>query len=256
MLHSLQNRVHTASGFGTPVQRVLRSGLSVLALSVASSAWGQAVSSVDHFAREWLEHSLATAPITSPNALPLRPEVVVGSLDPRLQLAPCARVEPYLPQGAQLWGRTRIGLKCVEGPIAWNVFLPITIKAWGPGWVVRRTIQANAPITTADVELVAQVDWADQRATVLPNLEQWQGMLAAYTLMPGHVLRENNIRQPQAFGAGSQVRVVALGQGFQLMVSGEAMTNGYIGQTARIKLENGKVVSGKVRTGGSVEVAI
>ena len=240
------------------VQSCVRSGLAALIVTVGTTgaAWAQSGSAVDHFAREWLEQSLATAPIKSPNALPLRPEVVVGSLDPRLQLAPCARVEPYLPQGAQLWGRSRIGLKCVEGPVAWNVFLPVTVKAWGPGWVVKRTIQANAPITTADVELVAQVDWADQRASVLPNLEQWQGMLAAYTLMPGHVIRENNVRQPQVFGAGSQVRVVATGQGFQLTSSGEAMTNGYVGQVARIKLDNGKVVSGKVRTGGSVEVAI
>lgn len=224
--------------------------------TLAATAWAQTGTSVDHFAREWLEQNIATAPITSPGALPLRPEVVVGALDPRLQLAPCARVEPYLPKGTQLWGRSRIGLKCVEGPVAWNVFLPVTVKAWGPGWVVRKTVQANATITAADVELVSEVDWADQRTAVLSDIEQWQGMQAAYTLMPGHVLRENHVRPPQVFGAGSQVRVVAAGQGFQLNASGQAMTNGYVGQVARVKLDNGKVVSGKVRTGGSVEVSI
>jgi flagella basal body P-ring formation protein FlgA len=234
----------------------VRAGLGVLGVALSGVVWAQSGTSVDHFAREWLEHSLASAPIAAPGSLPLRPEVVLGSLDPRLQLAPCARVEPYLPKGTQLWGRSRIGLKCVEGPVAWNVFLPVTVKAWGPGWVVRRTVQANATVTAADVELVAEVDWADQRTAVLSDIEQWQGMQAAYTLMPGHVLRENNVRPPQAFGAGSQVRVVAAGQGFQLNASGQAMTNGYVGQVARVKLENGKVVSGKVRSGGSVEVAI
>ena len=238
-------------------RRAMRMGVAAAVLTVGFSgtAFSQSAGAVDHFAREWLEQSMAST-MKSAGSLPLRPEVIVGSLDPRLQLAPCARVEPYLPTGAQLWGRSRIGLKCVEGPVAWNVFLPVTVKAWGPGWVVRRTIQANAPVTAADVELVAEVDWADQKVPVLTQIDQWQGMIAAYTLMPGHVMRENNVRAAQAFGAGSQVRVVATGPGFQLNASGEAMTNGYVGQVARIKLENGKIVSGKVRTGGSVEVAI
>ncbi|GAB4088328.1 flagella basal body P-ring formation protein FlgA [Hydrogenophaga soli] len=211
--------------------------------------------SLDHFAREWVDQAMASAP-TSQGGITLRPEVVMGTLDPRLQLAPCARVEPYLPRGTQLWGRSRIGLKCVEGPVAWNVFLPITVKAWGPAWVVKRTVPANTPVTLADVEQVAEVDWADHRSAVLPQLEQWQGMLAAYTLTPGQPLRENSVRAPQAFGAGSQVKIVATGPGFQLTASGQAMTTGYVGQVARVKLENGKVLTGKVRPEGSVEVNI
>ena len=34
----------------------------------------------------------------------------MGSLDPRLKLAPCNQVEPHLPAGTRLWGRSRIGL--------------------------------------------------------------------------------------------------------------------------------------------------
>lgn len=227
-------------------------GLAFVSLLLPLASHGQ---SLDHFAREWVDQAMASAP-TSQGGVKLRPEVVMGTLDPRLQLAPCARVEPYLPTGTQLWGRSRIGLKCVEGPVAWNVFLPITVKAWGPAWVVKRTVPANAPVTLADVEQVAEVDWADNRSAVLPQLEQWQGMLAAYTLTPGQTIRENSVRAPQAFGAGSQVKVVAVGPGFQLSASGQAMTTGYVGQVARVKLENGKVLTGKVRPEGSVEVNI
>ena len=55
--------------------------------------------------QRWLDDALARNPSS---ALPLRMEVSVGSLDSRLRLAPCARVEPYLPVGARLWGRTRL----------------------------------------------------------------------------------------------------------------------------------------------------
>src|SRR5947209_20275302 len=33
-----------------------------------------------------------------------RVDVQVGQLDPRLRLAPCQKVEPYLPAGTRLWG--------------------------------------------------------------------------------------------------------------------------------------------------------
>ena len=68
---------------------------------------------------------------------PLRLEVTVGSLDPHLRLAP-ARAELSAHRrsagGAHAWG-----LRChVEGRGAtrWNVFLPITVKAYGPAWVL------------------------------------------------------------------------------------------------------------------------
>jgi len=66
-----------------------------------------------------------------PTAGVSRVEVVVGQLDQRLRLAPCQRVEPYLPPNARLWGKSRIGLRCAQGTSNWNVYLPITIKAYG-----------------------------------------------------------------------------------------------------------------------------
>src|SRR5688572_30171507 len=69
-----------------------------------------------------------------------RVEVEVGRLDARLRLAPCQRIEPYLPANSRLWGRTRIGLRCAQGASPWNVFLPITVKVFG------RALVAAAPL--------------------------------------------------------------------------------------------------------------
>src|SRR3989344_4914921 len=66
--------------------------------------------------QRWLDDAMSR---NQASGLPLRMEVSVASLDSRLRLAPCARVEPYLPVGARLWGRTRLGLRCVEGQTAW-----------------------------------------------------------------------------------------------------------------------------------------
>ena len=42
-------------------------------------------------------------------------EIVIGEPDSRLALAPCARYEPFVPRGARLWGRSSLGVRCVEG---------------------------------------------------------------------------------------------------------------------------------------------
>lgn len=225
-----------------------------LCIGLAAPAGAQSgPGDLNHFARAWVDEALSTSVGNNPST-PLRPEVVIGNLDPRLQLAPCARIEPYLPKGTQLWGRSRIGLKCLEGPVAWNVFLPVTVKAWGPAWVIRQTVPANAVLTQADAELVPEVDWADARSPVVALPEQWIGMQAAFTLLPGQALRQNAVRPPQVFSVGTQVRVMAAGAGFELSATGQAMSAGHVGQTARVKLSNGKVISGQVNSEGAVQV--
>lgn len=229
-------------------------GMAAVAAFTLCGASAQA-QSLDHFARQWIDQALDASADMGPNT-PLRPEVVIGTLDPRLQLAPCGRIEPYLPKGTQLWGRTRIGLKCVEGPVAWNVFLPVTVKAWGPAWVVKKTVQANAILQAGDAERQNEVDWADARSPIVALPEQWQGMQAAFTLVPGQAIRQNAVKPPQAFAAGSEVKVVTSGIGFEMSATGQAMSAGLVGQPARVKLANGKVVSGVVRAEGTVYINI
>ena len=205
-------------------------------------------------AREFLNPSVAAA--TGQGAeQPLRAELVVGALDSRLRLAPCARVEPHLPAGTRLWGRARVGLRCVDGPIRWNVFLPVTVKAWGPAWVIRRPVSAGAVLTQEDAEM-AEVNWAEQSASVLATPALWVGQQAAYTLLPGQALRQHMVRALEAFSAGSQVRVTQSGTGFQVVVTGQALASGMVGQTTRVRLTSGKIVTGMVRDSQTVELAL
>ena len=49
-----------------------------------------------------------------------RVEVTLGELDPRLRLAPCNRIDPFVPPGQRLWGRSKVGLRCADGA-RWTV---------------------------------------------------------------------------------------------------------------------------------------
>lgn len=186
---------------------------------------------------------------------PLRPEVVMGTLDTRLRLAPCNQVEPHLPAGTRLWGRSRIGLRCVDGPTRWNVFVPVTVKAWGPAWVLKHPVASGATLTPDDVEM-AETDWAEHNASVLLSPALWVGRQAAYSLQPGQALRQNMVRAAPAFAAGAMVKVSSAGNGFQVVVTGEALAPGLLGQNTRVRLPGGKVVTGLVRDDQTVELGL
>lgn len=202
----------------------------------------------------FLQEALASEPAGA-QPLPLRMQVEVGALDPRLQLAPCARVEPYLPPGSRLWGRTRLGLRCVQGRVAWNVFLPVTVRAFGPAWVLRSNIP-NGAVLRAEDAVEAEVDWAAEPATVLAKPELWVGQTAARTLMAGQTLRQTMVRPPELFGAGAQVKVLAQGPGYAVTADGQALSAGGAGQTVRVRMANGRIVSGVVNGAGAVELAL
>ena len=157
--------------------------LAVTALAVLP-AQAQTTPDLGQLTQSWIDAALQQ----TPQSTPLRMEVDVGALDERLRLAPCARVEPYLPAGARLWGRSRLGLRCLEGPTRWNVFLPLTIKAYGPAWVLTSNVAMGAELTEADATQ-AEVDWAAEPASVVADPSMWVGQVASRQLIAGQTLR-------------------------------------------------------------------
>ena len=202
--------------------------------------------------QRWLDAALAQ---DQGGALPLRMEVSVGQLDPRLRLAPCARVEPHLPAGARLWGRTRLGLRCVEGAVRWNVYLPITVKAFGPAWVLAGGVAAGAVLKEGDA-IESEVDWAAESAAIVARPEAWVGLIAARPLQAGQALRQNMVRAPDLFQSGASVRVVVQGQGYAVTASGQALSAGAQGQNVRVRMSNGRFVSGIVQEDGTIEATL
>jgi flagella basal body P-ring formation protein FlgA len=215
--------------------------------ALATNAMAQAqtgnVPDFQGLAQEWLRDATTAMQPSGSNAL--RMEVKVGNLDPRLKLAPCGNVEPYLPPGARLWGRTRIGLRCVDGISRWNVSLPVTVNAYGNAWVIKGTVAAGATLTQDDVT-EAEVNWAEEASPVLRDRSLWVGHVATRGLTTGQAVRQGMIKPAQVFLAGAQVRVVAQGAGFQVSSDAQALSAGVVGQVARVRMENGRVSSGVV----------
>ena len=185
----------------------------------------------------------------------LRYEVSVGALDSRLKLAPCGNVEMYVPPGSRLWGHGRVGLRCVDGMARWNVSVPVNVKAFGNAWVIRGQVMAGNLLTQSDAVQV-EVDWAEDTNPVLADATAWLGQTATRSLSTGQVLRSGMVRPTQVFQAGTQVRVVAEGPGFQVSSDAQALSAGVVGQVARVRMDNGRVASGTVLDARTVKIEL
>jgi flagellar basal body P-ring formation protein FlgA len=184
-----------------------------------------------------------------------RLEVSVGQLDPRLRLAPCARVEPYLPDGMRLWGKARIGLRCAQGTTRWNVYLPITVKAFGGGLVITNNKAGGSVLTEADLTL-GEVDLAETGSAAMTDARLVVGRTLTQAVKPGQSLRQSHLRPRQWFAAGETVTVLAQGAGFSVSGEGQALSNGIEGQPVRVRTESGRVLTGQAVGERRVELAL
>lgn len=184
-----------------------------------------------------------------------RAEVTLGRLDPRLRLAACQRIEPYLPRNARVWGATRVGLRCVEGPTAWNVYLPVDVQVFGPGLVAAAPIPAGHVLTPADVR-EAEINLTDPRSPAVTAVDDVAGRVLSRPLAAGEPLRPSGLKSRQWFAPGDTVQVRAVAGGFAISASGEALSAGLEGQSVRVRTGNGKVVVGRPVGDKVVEVTL
>lgn len=183
----------------------------------------------------------------------LRVEVKVGRLDPRLKLAPCARIEPYLPPGAPAWGATRMGLRCTQGSKLWNVSLPVTISVYAQALVVNTNLPAGSVLEQGELS-IAEVDLSAATGPTVRQAAQAVGRTLSRNLSAGAALRQADLKPRQFFAAGETVRVIAGGTGWQVESEGEALNAGIEGQPARVRTGNGRIVNARPVADRAVEI--
>lgn len=184
-----------------------------------------------------------------------RVEVQLGQLDPRLRLAPCGRIEPYLPTGSRPWGRTRVGLRCTDGTAKWNVYLPVTVLVFARAPVLREPLPAGTELT-ADHFTEGEVDWAERTAAPIADEQAMVGRLLSRPLAAGQALRDTDLQRRVWFAAGDRVKVTALGPGFRVSTEGQALSRGLDGQPVRVRTEAGRVLTGTAVADRHVEMPL
>ncbi|MFT7774858.1 flagellar basal body P-ring formation chaperone FlgA [Roseateles sp.] len=191
----------------------------------------------------------ATAP---PNT---RVSVEIGALDARLRLAPCRQVQPYLPPGMAVWGRSRIGLRCTDGTARWNVTLPVRVAVFGRAVVASGPLPAGVNLSQEQLAM-ADIDIAAEPGAVFTDPAQLVGRTLARPLAAAEAVRAPALKSRQWFAAGETVQVLAVGAGFAVAAEAQAMSAGIEGQEVRVRFESGRVVSGRAVAERRVELAL
>ncbi|MDQ5898796.1 MAG: flagellar basal body P-ring biosynthesis protein [Pseudomonadota bacterium] len=205
-----------------------------------------------------MRERLTALPVAAEGPRPaLRVEVEPGRIDPRLRLAPCRRVEPWLPRELRLTGAPlRIGLRCVDGPVRWNVHLPVTVRLWGPGLAATADLPAGTVLQAAHLR-VAEVDWAARpQDAALVDATALEGRVLGQALAAGTPLHRSALRARRWFEAGETVRVRAHGGGYEISAQARALGPGVEDQPVQVKLDNGRIVRGTARAAQLVELAL
>lgn len=181
-----------------------------------------------------------------------RVEVSIGEVDPRLQLAPCARMEPFVPAGARLWGRTRMGVRCMEGA-NWVTYVPIEVRVHGPALVAARSLPAGKLLAPEDWQ-VAEVELTRERPGVLTEAADTRDRILVRPVGAGQPLRADQLRAAPAVSAGDLVRVTYSGTGFSVSAEGKALSSAGVGQTVRVQTGAGRILTGVAKPGRIVDV--
>ncbi|MFY8087610.1 MAG: flagellar basal body P-ring formation chaperone FlgA [Rubrivivax sp.] len=172
-----------------------------------------------------------------------RIEAQAGQPDPRLQLAPCAEVDVYLPAGHRPWGSTRVGVRCLSGSVRWNVSLPVHVKVWAPAWRTRTSLPAGTQLNSDHLER-AVTDWSAADTLPFADEKALLGRTLVRSTAAQHALRDIDLKRRQWFAVGDTIKVVARGQGYSVTADATALTPGLEGQPARARTEAGRVVNG------------
>ncbi len=184
-----------------------------------------------------------------------RIEVEVGQLAPHLKLAPCAQVLPYLPSGVRPLGRSRLGLRCVQGSARWNVFLPVTVRLWAPSLVATAALPTGTVLEARHLA-TAEVDLAERADAAIGSADHAIGRTLQRSLSAGDALRLADLKTRQLFNTGDTVRIIGTGAGYAVSSEGQAMGPGLEGQNARVRTDSGRIITGVATAERRVEVAL
>lgn len=167
-------------------------------------------------------------------------------------LAACTTLEPFMPTGARLWGRTTVGVRCA-GAKPWTLYLQAQISIEATYYLAARQIEPGAMVTAEDL-LARNGDLSNLPRAIITDPSQAVGAVALTRISAGMPLRQDLLKSASAVSIGQTVRVVAKGQDFTISSEGSVMNNASPGQQVRVKMAGGQIISGIVKDAATVQV--
>lgn len=180
--------------------------------------------------------------------------IIIKSSVPNSHLArqPCEHMEAFLPEGASIWGRFSIGVRC-HGANGWILYVPVEIAVIAQVVHTTHTISSGKQLLAQDM-VMKEVDLTRYSRDVLLDFRQVIGKMTATSVAAGQPIRQIQLRAPHVITRGQKVRLMATGKGFSVSTEGSALTNAAAGELVQIRNSTGRVISGLAHQDGYVEI--
>ncbi|WP_408004935.1 flagellar basal body P-ring formation chaperone FlgA [Pseudomonas triclosanedens] len=185
-----------------------------------------------------------------------RYEIEVARIDPRLRLAQCDRdLTQALESPAQPVGRVTVRVRC-DGSSPWTVFVPATVKLFRQVVVTTLPLKRDHVIEAADISLVER-DVGPLTQGYLTDPERVIGLKLRRPATNDQVLAPVFLEQAEAIRKGDQVVIRARTSAINVVMPGEALSDGVPGQQIRVRnLRSQRIVKARVVEPGAVEVSL
>ena len=185
--------------------------------------------------------------------LPGKADITVTPVFPR-GLAACSTLEPFLPAGSRIWGRTTVGVRC-SGERPWTLYLQARVSVMATYYTAARAVAPGEVLSAADL-IPREGDLTAMPQAIVTDPSQAVGAVTLSRLAAGLPLRTDMLRGAGAVVIGQSVHVVTAGAGFSISAEGSAMNNAAPGQQVRVKTAGGQIISGVVKDGSTVEIQL
>jgi flagellar basal body P-ring formation protein FlgA len=195
----------------------------------------------------------STAALQLP-ALTDKQRLIVGPLDPHLQLQPCDMpVKALTSPGGHMRDRISVELRC-PGTTPWHIYVPVRVVGTSSVVIAAHAIVAGSVLTDKDLR-VEQHDIPELPQGYMDDPTVVVGLTAGRPISSGAIITNQFLVAAKAVQRGQTVTLVADTGGMSVRMAGRALTDGLVNQRVRVvNISSGKIVEGVARSEQIVEI--
>lgn len=185
---------------------------------------------------------------------PGKVNIEIQPLDNRIRVADCDLMEAFNVQGARLWGKTHIGVRCLQSATKpWTLYVQADVQVWGEYAVIGLPVSQGSPVQASDV-VMQTGDLTKLPSGIITDVSMLEGKKASLNMPLGTVLRPELLKAMPVIMQGQMVQLNSRGDGFVISADGTAMQTANVGQVVDVKVSNGQIVKGVAQASGKVDV--
>ncbi|MGM0570645.1 flagellar basal body P-ring formation chaperone FlgA [Marinobacter sp.] len=184
-------------------------------------------------------------------------DYTLGSLDPRLALAPCPDGGIDVAFSSDPWKTTQPSLMVsCQGERPWRMYLSVALDIYGDALVAARPLSRGDRVTEAMVATDRVVVNAIRRGAIT-DTDNLLGLEMKRPVNAGTPFTPDLVTAPDAVARGDHVMITARNGSFAVKTRGKALANARVGEQVLVEnLSSARKIRARVTGPGQVEITM